>query len=259
MKRFVGVKERKYLLIVKILMLGVIILGLVVSGRMLGKAGIFFEKDSFEDEEVMDPMVIVNEESDVIDGSWNFNERPASEKPVIYLYPIQEQEVQIKLKLDGELSVTYPEYNEGWRVKAFPDGRLINLADNREYSYLYWEGEGERKYDMNEGFVVRGEDSASFLQDKLEYLGLTPREYNEFIVYWLPKMKDNSYNFVRFATKKEYDDKAVLEITPEPDSVLRVFMVLKQLNVPINVEEQRLEPFDRVGFSVIEWGGTEIN
>jgi len=68
MKRFVGVKERKYLLIVKILMLGVIILGLVVSGRMLGKAGIFFEKDSFEDEEVMDPMVIVNEESDVIDG-----------------------------------------------------------------------------------------------------------------------------------------------------------------------------------------------
>ena len=34
---------------------------------------------------------------------------------------------------------TYPTYNDGWEVTAYPDGRLINKADGTEH-YLFWEG-----------------------------------------------------------------------------------------------------------------------
>lgn len=180
------------------------------------------------------------------------------EKPVIYLYPTTERTVSVKLDFKGRLTCTYPEYKDGWKVKALPDGTLFNLADNREYSYLYWEGITNSKWDISKGFVVKGSETAEFLQEKLEYLGLTPKEYNEFIVYWLPIMQGNKYNLITFAGEN-YENTAQLKITPQPDSILRIMMVFKPLNEYIKVEEQELKPFTRKGFVVVEWGGTELD
>jgi hypothetical protein len=178
-------------------------------------------------------------------------------KPVIYLYPISEQAVSVELDYEGKLTCTYPEYKDGWKVKAEPDGTLINIADNREYSYLYWEGISKTNWNMSKGFVVKGNETEKFLQEKLEYMGLKPKEYNEFIVYWLPLMKDNKYNLITFAGE-DYTDTAKLSITPKPDSVLRIMMLYKSLNKPINIEPQELKPLERKGFTVVEWGGTEV-
>ena len=68
---------------------------------------------------------------------------------------------------------------------------MRNLADGKEYAYLFWEGEGMRDFDFSEGFVIKGEDAAEFLQEQLTEMGLTVRESNEFIVYWLPRMQEN--------------------------------------------------------------------
>lgn len=181
-----------------------------------------------------------------------------TEKPVIYLYPTTEQIVSVKLIYRGKLTCTYPDYKDGWKVKAQPDGTLINLSDNKEYSYLYWEGISNNKWDISKGFVVKGTETEKFLQEKLSYLGLTPREYNEFIVYWLPIMQPNKYNLITFAAK-DYETIAKLEIIPKPDSMLRVMMVFKPLNQPIKIKEPELKPFKRKGFTVVEWGGTEID
>ena len=177
-------------------------------------------------------------------------------KPVIYLYPEQEIEVSVQLDYDGELTCTYPAYEDGWSVTAQPDGTLTDEA-GKQYSYLFWEGETDIEYDMSRGFVVKGSDTAEFLQEKLSYLGLTPREYNEFIVYWLPKMQDHPYNLIAFQ-QEAYTDSAALTITPQPDSILRVFMAYQPLEQPVEIEEQVLAPFAREGFAVVEWGGTEI-
>lgn len=177
-------------------------------------------------------------------------------KPVIYLYPEQETEVSVQLDYDGELTCTYPAYEDGWSVTAQPDGTLTD-EDGKQYSYLFWEGETDVEYDMSRGFVVKGSDTAEFLQEKLSYLGLTPREYNEFIVYWLPKMQDHPYNLIAFQ-QEAYTDSAALTITPQPDSILRVFMAYQPLEQPVEIEEQVLAPFAREGFAVVEWGGTEI-
>jgi hypothetical protein len=178
-------------------------------------------------------------------------------KPVIYLYPTSEQSVSVKLDYKGELTCTYPEYKDGWNVIAKPDGTLTNIEDKREYSYLYWEGISKNQCDMSKGFVVKGEDTEEFLQEKLEYMGLTPREYNEFIVYWLPIMQENKYNLITFAGE-DYENLAKLNITPKPDSILRVMMLFKSLDKPIEVEEQEIKSFERKGFTVVEWGGREV-
>lgn len=180
------------------------------------------------------------------------------DKPVIYLYPTTEQTVTIKLHYRGELTCTYPKYKDGWNVIAQPNGTLTNRADGKEYSYLFWEGISNKSYDTTKGFVVRGSDTESFLQEKLAYIGLTPREYNEFIVYWLPLMQENKYNLITFAGE-EYENLAKLEINPKPDSILRVMMVYKPLKKYKQIEPQELKPFVRKGFTVVEWGGTKLN
>lgn len=188
----------------------------------------------------------------------NADDELLAAKPVIYLYPKETMEITVKLDYNGEIICTYPAYNGSWTVTAYSDGRLINQKDGKEYSYLFWEGNSNIEYDMSKGFVVKGEDTAEFLRDKLEYIGLTPKEYNEFIVYWLPKMHSNKYNLITFQNKL-YTDNAKLEIMPEPDSVLRVFMAYSPLDEAISIEEQNLKPFKRQGFTVVEWGGTVVN
>lgn len=174
-------------------------------------------------------------------------------KPVIYLYPEEKTDVSVKLDYNGDFTVTYPEYSDGWNVTAMPDGTLYDEKGN-EYSYLFWEGKDKIKYDFSEGFCVKGEDTAEFLREKLSLMGLTPREYNEFIVFWLPFMQDNKYNIISFQSDA-YTDNAILTVTPEPDTVLRVFMAFKPSAVHVEIPEQELIPTERNGFTVVEWGG----
>ena len=178
-------------------------------------------------------------------------------KPVIYLYPEKTMDVSVKLDYAGDLTVTYPIYDGGWQVTAQPDGTLTNHADGMEYSYLFWEGTGDARYDMNSGFVVKGEDTAGFLQEKLSELGLTPAEYNEFIVYWPPNMQGNPWHLITFQTSV-YTEQAKLHIEPEPDSVSRVFMAYRALEKPVEMPEPILSSMPRKGFTVVEWGGTEV-
>jgi hypothetical protein len=176
-------------------------------------------------------------------------------KPAIYLYPEKAMLIKVQLFYQGQLTCTYPEYKHGWQVMAYPDGTLVNQSDGREYSYLYWEGLTNPSFDFSRGFVVKGQDTQQFLQEKLAFLGLTPREYNEFIVYWLPQMQDNPYNLIAFQGEA-YTDLAHLAIEPAPDSLLRVFMAYKPLKQPITIVEQVLTPGVRKGFTVVEWGGS---
>jgi hypothetical protein len=181
-----------------------------------------------------------------------------AKKPVIYLYPKTMQIVNVKLKGDVVLTSTYPDYEEnGWEVIASPDGTLTNIGGGRSFYCLYWEGLYKNNYDMTKGFVVKGEDTESFLEEYLFKLGLTDREANEFIIYWLPQMEKNKYNLIHFATD-EYNRSVSLDITPKPDSMIRVLMVYKPLDKPVEINAQVINTPERKGFTVVEWGGSEI-
>lgn len=184
---------------------------------------------------------------------------PTFKKPIIYLYPTKEIEVSIKLLNFDRITSSYPKYINGWNVLASPNGDLIDLDTGRYLYSLYYESESEKKFSiLEEGFVIEGKESISFLEEKLEILGLNERETQEFIIYWLPKLENNKYNYIRFATFEEINNNMSLKIDPNPDTFIRVLMTFKGLETPIEVKEQKLDSPERNGFTVVEWGGTEI-
>ena len=181
----------------------------------------------------------------------------ADAKPVIYLYPEAETDVTVTLDYDGELTCVYPVMNgNSWMVTASPDGTLTD-KDGQTYNYLYWEGVSRTEYDFSQGFCVAGEDTAAFLEDALNQLGLTRQEANEFIVYWLPQMEENPYNLIAFQ-REVYMEAAQLTLEPAPDTLLRVFMAWKPLEKPVEIPAQELTGPERVGFTAVEWGGCQV-
>lgn len=177
-------------------------------------------------------------------------------KPVIYLYPEEEMTVSVGLDFAGTLTSTYPAYQDGWTVTASPDGTLTDEA-GREYYCLFWEGNSEPEFDFSQGFVVPGGETAAFLEESLAKLGLTDKEANEFIIYWLPRMEGNAYNLISFQGPA-YTNSAVLTVAPAPDTVLRVFMAWQALDAPLEIAPQILEAPAREGFTLVEWGGAEV-
>ena len=181
-----------------------------------------------------------------------------AEKPVIYLYGYNNEEVSVKLNFDGNITCSYPEMiNNSWTITAEPDGTLFSKG--LQYSYLYWEGEfNDPSFEIKNGFCIKGSDTAAFLDKKLKDLGLNRKEAEDFITYWLPKMKDNTYNVISFQTKN-YTSKAKLETYPEADIKIRVYMVWYPSETKIDLKEQYFAFPERKGRVLVEWGGSEIS
>lgn len=187
---------------------------------------------------------------------------PETAKPVIYLYPEQETKVNVQLDFNGTLTSTYPTLPpEGWSVTAQPDGTLTD-EEGRSYRYLFWEGAADVDWKQDSGFLVKAEDAREFLEESLTQLGLNELEQNDFITYWLPKLEKNGESFVTFAAE-QYTDNAILTVTPQPDSVLRVQMLISKVDDSNRaafqkLPEQELPRFEREGFVLVEWGGTDL-
>lgn len=185
-----------------------------------------------------------------------------SEKPVIYVYPPTTTPVHLQLELKGELGFTYPTYKDGWDVIADPNGTLH--VENKTYSYLFWDGTTNLNMSQikwNEGYIVQQADLLSFLEAKLLQMGLNSVESQDFITYWYPPMSKNNQNYIHFIFNEEYDQYAHLTVTPQPDHVLRIYMIWTDATDVHNIQlaEQTLPSFTRSGFSLVEWGGTHVN
>ena len=180
------------------------------------------------------------------------------EKPVIYLYPEETTDVTVRISLtDGSFTKCIPEGDGEWNVTASPDGTLTDKATGKTYDYIFWESTDNTEYDWSEGYVVKGSEAEVFLRGILRKMGLNEKEYTEFIDYWQPRLEKNEYNLISFQTDR-YTESARLDVSPQPDSVLRVFMAFKSIDGPVFVARPDIEPFEREGFTVVEWGGAEV-
>jgi hypothetical protein len=183
------------------------------------------------------------------------------DKPVIYFYSEKDVNVKVELNLKGDLGFTYPKYQNAWYFTATPSG-LIKTNDN-EYKYLFWEGTTAIKKSalINKGFEMGTENLLSFFESTLTSMGLSSTEQQDFITYWVPRMSKNKYVKFRFMFTSEFNVYAPLHIYPKPDVLFRLFMIwepVKEINTNSNLIPQKLESFQRQGFTVVEWGGSEI-
>ena len=186
------------------------------------------------------------------------NDEPMK-KPVLYLYPTQKTDIEVSVLFKtGRMTHPYPAYEQGWHVSATPDGTITNKKTGKQHYCLFWESEGSKlTSDFKTGFVIEGSKTAKFLEEKLPILGLSPKEANEFIIFWLPMMENNAYNAIYFA-QSEYQNEVNLNITPKPDALIRVMMLWKSCDKSFNLPIQELPKTPvRKGFTAVEWGGMQ--
>jgi hypothetical protein len=179
-------------------------------------------------------------------------------KPVIYLYPEKPMKVSIKIEPKWGLSISIPEYIDGWNVFSDESSHITNLADGKTYPYLFWEGSSDVLYETpNQGFVVARGNLDEFLSDKLAKLGLIEKESRDFKEFWIPKMLETEkpFYFVTFNSRNLMDKIAPLDVNPEPQTVIRILMDYYGMDEYKNVPELKIKTPERKGFTVVEWGG----
>lgn len=69
-------------------------------------------------------------------------------------------------------------------------------------------------------------------------------------------MEQNEYNIISFQTET-YTNDAKLNVNPNPDTIISVFMAFKPSNEYVKIPAPaEIEPHQRNGFTLVEWGGS---
>lgn len=174
----------------------------------------------------------------------------------VTLYDLNQVTASAYFYLDGTVTVNidrapafaYPASHDGWKLECHADGSFT--TENGALCHrLYWEAQTDRGVPMEEGFCVAGGDTAAFLAESLAKLGLNSLEINDFLITWLPRMEGNAYNLITFHTEQ------VADIAPAPDTVIRVLMVWKALDEPMDIAPQTLTPTERTDSTAVLLGG----
>lgn len=185
----------------------------------------------------------------------------AVRKPVVYLYPLARTRVRVGLQLRGELLAAYPALHDGaWTITAEPDGTLVDETTGRRHRYLFWEGSSaDWVLDPARAHCVPGADAAPFLERVCDAYALTADECGDFVTYWLPTLARNPYTVVQLVDEEVYGRYARLSVEPAPDTVIRPFMILRRSEAPVDVGAPPLPQRHREGFTVVEWGGADLD
>lgn len=183
-------------------------------------------------------------------------------KPVIYCYPEQKTRIKIGLELKGaELFYEYPKSTNGiWDITTFPNGDIADSQSDRKFSYIFWEATRKKPFEINlqNSHWVRKEDLETFFESELSLMWLNDKEINDFIIYWVPVMQKHKYYSIEFIDV-QYTDTAILNISPKPDTLIRVFMVFKWSNSLIINNIPKLEKVNRNWYTIVEWGWMDVD
>ena len=182
---------------------------------------------------------------------------PIEKKPIIYFYPEEEMDLTVTFVNEEMLTTTYPKYDGGWNIHLKEDGTFTVPGSDREYYGLYYEANSDYECTFDEGFYVTSENAASFLEEKMDYMGFTNRETDEFIMYWLPILERNGQSLVYFEQTEERNEDSPLIFSTEPDALIRTMIHIKKVDAATTIKEQVLTHYERNGFTVTEWGGVE--
>ena len=178
-------------------------------------------------------------------------------KPIIYFYPEEEMDLEVTYVQEERLLTTYPKYEDGWNIHLKEDGTFTLPGSDREYYALYFDEIGNYETDWNEGFYVTKDNAISVLEEKMDFIGYTNREVDEFIMYWLPILENNEKSLIYFEQTEIRNEECPLTFSVMPDTLIRTIMHIKKVNEETPIKEQTLTHYERSGFTVTEWGGVE--
>jgi hypothetical protein len=74
--------------------------------------------------------------------------------------------------------------------------------------------------------------------------------------FWSPKLVTNKpYIRLTWFNTPDMNRLAPLNVSPTPRTTIRVFLDFEALDKPYNLPAQKLSAPQRLGFTVVEWGG----
>lgn len=130
-----------------------------------------------------------------------------------------------------------------------------NYLPEQNLYVMKWQKGQRWYYDFSEGFCVPGSETEAFLRDTLREIGLSETETADLLALWLPELQGNPYNLLAFLVAHSPLNVSLGE---DRGKTLRVFFLTQPLKAPIELEPQTFEPFERDGFTVVQWGGVKI-
>lgn len=172
-------------------------------------------------------------------------------KPNIYLYPLYPVNVIVELIFNGFGAVTTsePEYSNGWNVFIEPEG-LINST----YGFLFYEATVPNIWQREQGWLVENKRLTEWMWKYLPLYGFNERETGDFVEYWTQHLPISEF-YIFYPQETEKVEQVVsLFITPQPDRFLRIWFLIEPINEPKLVQEPVIPFFERIGFTVTEWG-----
>lgn len=176
-----------------------------------------------------------------------------AKKPNIYLYPEKREELTVQVTPKGKITKSIPEYNEGWKVIAEPSGKI-----DKTYDFLFYEASLNYKFTLNKGWIINKDSFNEEMSSILTSIGLNSKEKADFIEYWSKELKWQSSRYaVYYLDPKEINEAIKLNLSKEPDSILRAYFYFVPLkdNENLEIKKPEIKEFKRNGFTVVEWGG----
>lgn len=182
-------------------------------------------------------------------------------KPIIYLYPIAQTMVDVKITIPGKVIISDPLYpDDGWKnVLASPNGTL--LYKNNKYHELFYESDVDKVNAPDDGIVIAKSDLKDKLTEATTKLGLNKFEQKEFLEYWIPELNKLNSPYILFSVIDPMEKERIdhVDISPIPDTFIGFLAYFKPQDspetdlMPLVLPEN---PPNRTGFTAVEWGGT---
>lgn len=176
-----------------------------------------------------------------------------AEKPAIYLYPVEDSQIFVKLNINGEIIEDIPEYKDGWNVFATKEGIIEG-----KYDYLFYEAKLKKISIPKEGWIVEYSELELWFNKNLKLLGLNEKETDQFKEYWLNRLEKSKYYEIKLLSNEFLYENMDLIITPEPETEIRLNFIFKPLKKNYSIKNPEIITPERNGFTVVEWGGILI-
>jgi hypothetical protein len=172
-------------------------------------------------------------------------------KPNIYIYPIEETEVTVRLVFPsgGEITVSDPPYDDGWTVDVTPEGTI-----DGDHTFLFYEGWSPGRVQHSEGWVVPREELEEFFRENLAATHFFEHEIEDFVEFWVPRLVDHPYFAIYPQYNPIYDEMVGLEVEPEPWTVIRLAYVVRGLEEEFELMPAAIPAYEIGGFTIHEWG-----
>ena len=175
-------------------------------------------------------------------------------KPNIYLYPTEKSQLNVNLSfpLGGKIVTSIPNYDSGWKIVVDPSGLI-----NDKFQFLFYESDQPDIWQLDKGWIIKKTDLNTFFSNNMSKYGFQGREITDFLDYWIPRLTNSEYYEIYPQETNVVQTVIKLDISKTPDSILRLFYVIKGTNNDLNTNiTLPAEPvqFIRAGFCVTEWG-----